>query len=352
MVKYVIRRIAMVIPLLIFVTYALYTLTRHFPDDPVIQSLVNQGVDYVGNGGVIDQSVYRAEEARLGLNRPTFYCSIQPSGFSPLIPSIAWHGADNQFHSWMINLLTLDFGVSALDGTDTGSKTWKAFGYTLAYVIPTLLITFLLSFVIGLGIGRRPDHWISRMGATWMYAMASIPLFWIASMGVIYLTTPLYGKCLDLFPRVDVHVEGGIPMTYFVLPVIILTLQSIAYISTQVKNIYLDTSRSTYVSNIRARGLSSNTILKKHIVPNMMIPLSTIFSLAIPAAMTGSVVIEQIFNIPGIGRLLLHSIRQGDWAVIVPIVLIIALVTTLSYLLGDLLYATFDPRVKQQLSHE
>ena len=342
----------MIIPLLMFVVYALFTLTKLFPYDPVIQSLQNKGVDFLDSDGRTDQPIYDSEFIRLGLDKPAFYGSITPSKTTALLPSIKWHGVDNQFHSWFVGLISLDFGSSSIDGSDTWSKTIKAFGHTLRYMIPALLLTFFLAFGIGILLGRHPDRLSSRVLDVFFYSLASLPVFWVASLAVVYLTTPLYSKYLDIFPRVDVFVSGDIPMTYYTLPIILVVIFSVAYLATQVKNVYLDIAKSPYIHSLKARGLSHRVILMNHMLPNMMISLVTIFTLTIPIALGGSVVIEQIFNIPGVGRLLLSAINGSDWMMVVPIVVLIAIITTLSYLLSDILYAIFDPRVKQQLTNE
>jgi len=342
----------MIIPLLMFVVYALFTLTRLFPYDPVVQSLEHQGVDYLDASGLTDQSVYDAEFRKLGLDKPVFYVSITPSEARSFLPSIRWHSVDNQFHSWFVGLIRLDFGTSSVDGSDTWDKTLKAFGYTLKYMIPALLLTFLVAFVIGILLGRYPDRLSSRVIDVFFYSLSSLPVFWVASLAVVYLTTPLYSKYLDLFPRVDVFVSGDIPMTYYALPIILVVIFSVAYLATQVKNIYTDIAKSPYINSLKARGLPHKSILVNHMMPNMMISLVTIFTLTIPIALGGSVVIEQIFNIPGIGRLLLSSINGSDWMMVVPVIVLIAIITTLSYLASDLLYAIFDPRVKQQFTNE
>lgn len=348
MVKYSIRRILMVIPLMIFVLYALHTLIQHFPVDPVVQSLINQGVDEAHNGGVIDSQIYLSEKMKLGLDKPEFYISISPSNRLALIPTINWHGVNNQFHRWIVKLSRLDFGISSVDGKPTWEKTIKAVTYTLQYMIPALLLTYLLSFLIGLMIGKLPNHWFSLLSSGMFYALSAIPLFWLATLAVIYLTTPLYSQYLDLFPRVDIYFEDGFPRWYYALPISIIVLQSVAYYSTQVKNIYKDTYKSVFMHSIKAKGISSNRILVHHTIPNMMIPLSTLMTLSVPTILSGSIVIEQIFNIPGVGRLLLQSIQSSDWTVVVPIIIIVGLTITLSYLLGDLIYALLDPRIKQQ----
>ncbi len=342
----------MIIPLLMFIVYALFTLTKLFPYDPVIQSLENKGVDFLNSDGLYDQPIYDAEFIRLGLDKPVFYGAITPSKTTAILPSFQWYGADNQFHSWFMGLITLDFGSSSIDGSNTLSTTLKAFGYTLNYMLPALLFTFLLAFGLGVLMGRHPDRLSSRILDVFFYSLASLPVFWVASLAVVYLTTPLYSKYLDVFPRVDVFVNGDIPMTYYTLPIILVVIFSVAYLATQVKNIYIDIAKSPYIDSLKARGLSHRIILMNHMIPNMMISLVTIFTLTIPVALGGSVVIEQIFNIPGVGLLLLSAISVSDWMMVVPIVTLIAIITTLSYLASDLLYAIFDPRVKQQLSDE
>jgi len=349
MQRYALQRLVLIIPFVLFVLYSLFVLTRHFPIDPVLQSLNSQGVDIQNHDNLLESDIYLTEKVRLGLDRPPFYLSIGPSQISRAIPSIRWLGIDNQFHHWLGKLLTFDFGKAAVDGQDAGHKTLIAVGYTLRYMIPSILLTYVIAILLGLFIGQKPEHWLRRFISTKLYIISAVPLFWIASLCVIYLTTPLYGKWLDIFPAVDVIVGGHLPVTYYILPILIVTYHSLAYLTIAVKNLYIDQAKSPYITGLKARGIDPSQINRKHILLNLMVPLTTLLTKAIPMAVGGSIIIEQIFNIPGIGRLLLKSIQSSDWNVTVPIICLVAVVTVLSYLLADVLYTYFDPRIQSTL---
>ncbi len=329
--------------------YSLFVLTRHFPLDPVLQSLQSQGVDLQNHADLIESEIYRVEEVRLGLDKPAFYIHISPSEINRALPRLQWSGSDNQFHHWLSRLLRFDFGKAAIDGQDAGHKTLVAAGYTLSYMLPSILLTYVIAIFLGLYLGQRPEHWVRRLIGTQLYIISAIPLFWIATLCVIYLTTPHYSRWLDLFPTVDVMIGGRAPYTYYLLPVLIIILHSLAYLTVAVKNLYIDQSQSPYITALRARGIKDSQIQRKHVLLNLMVPLTTLLTKSIPMAVGGSIIIEQIFNIPGIGRLLLKSIQSSDWNVTVPIICLVAIITVLSYLLADLLYTYFDPRIKSTL---
>jgi len=349
MLKTLFQRITLIIPFILFVMYSLFMLTQYFPIDAVVQSLENQGVDIHSEANLFQSKLYKNERSRLGLDKPLFYFKIRSSKLSSALPSIKWTGIDNQFHQWISRLIVFDFGKATTDGRDAGHKTKVALGYTLTYMIPSLFFTYLLALSFGIFIGQYPDHWLRQFLSAQLYLIAAIPLFWIATLCVIYLTTPLYGKWLDLFPTVDVIVGSRIPFSYYLLPILIMTFHSLAYLTIQVKNLYIDQAQSPYVVGLKARGINPTQIKRKHILLNLMVPITTLFTKSIPTTIGGSVVLEQIFNIPGIGRLLLSSIQTSDWIVTVPIILVIAVVTLMSYLLADVLYTYFDPRIKSPL---
>jgi len=184
--------------------------------------------------------------------------------------------------------------------------------------------------------------------------MFSIPLFWIATLLVIYFTTDTYALWMNIFPSVGIDIYPGESTFYqiiknarnFILPVLCLSLPAITYIARLVRRSILDQLSQPYIMTAASKGLTEKQILRRHAFPNAMLPLVTIFVESIPSVLGGSVLMEVIFNLPGIGRLLYDSIGVGDWNVVFGITMIIALVTTLSYLLGDILYGFVNPKIR------
>jgi len=130
------------------------------------------------------------------------------------------------------------------------------------------------------------------------------------------------------------------------LPVTCLALGSLAYISRQMKQSLLHELVQPYVLHLRTQGISEKTIVNRHAIRNALFPIITIVGGAVPVLLSGSLIIEVIFSIPGMGRLMYNSLLSRDWPVVFPVLMLGAIVTILSYHLSDIMYKWVDPRVK------
>ena len=174
-------------------------------------------------------------------------------------------------------------------------------------------------------------------------------------MLIVFFTTPEYSRWLDIFPAGGIgnyHFETGakklaIMVGSLILPVISLLLGALAYVTRQMRDSVVRESEKPYVRMARAKGLSEKEIYRSQILRNALFPMITLVGSAIPASVSGSVVIEVLFGIPGMGRLMYSSILSQDWQVVYVMVLIAALLTVIGYLISDILYRLVDPRVGQ-----
>ena len=273
---------------------------------------------------------------------------------SSFFPTFHWFGLDNQYHRWLSSILQGQFGRSIISGKTALSTVGKAMLWTLAITLPAIFLTYALGLIVGFVLGRNPEGKKERLLNHLFYLIYSIPLFWLASILVVYFTTNDYGAWTNIFPSVGIdiypgaHVTRQIWMNYhrLLLPIICISIIYVAYIARLFRRSILDERQAAYVMTAYTKGLSDDEVLRKHIVPNAMLPLITIMVGSFPRALGGSVVIELIFNIPGVGRLLYDSLGLADWNIVFCIVMTISIVTILAYLLGDFLYALVDPRIR------
>lgn len=273
-------------------------------------------------------------------------------------PVFAWHGGRSQFHYWIIHLLDNDLRVSKRDGMPVVSVIANALSWTLALSVPTLVLAILLSLMIGILQVRYEHSWFDRISSQLLYVLYAVPLFWLATMSIVFFTTDDYGSWTNLFPSIGMkywmrELSGGellwAKMKQLTLPIIVMTISSITYLSKQVKTDLIRQRSTPYVITALAKGVSRDRLLTHHLLPNALIPLITISTGAIPRTLVGAIVIEVIFAIPGMGKLLIDSIFYADWAVSFSIVLLVGVVTILSYLLADILYAVFYPQLSTEL---
>lgn len=276
-----------------------------------------------------------------------------------VFPQLRWHGSHNRFHLWLMEGFNFGRGISVVDGTPAMDKVYKAMKWTLALSVITLLIIGVGSLFLALLQVYYSGKFVDQCVSTTLYIFYTMPLFWIASMMVVFFTTEEYGSWMDIFPSIGIKAQFGINTSFIaelranasrlVLPVLCLSLHSLAYFTKQLREEMIDISHKPYILAARARGLSEWQLLKGHVLPNAMISYITLMTGGIASLLTGSVVIEVIFNIPGLGRLLLDSIAFNDWPVIFLILIMVGITTILGYLISDLILGYKYPKIRSQM---
>jgi len=298
-----------------------------------------------------DLSMIEREAAEIGLT-PISLLASEASRNNLHYPVLRWHGTDCRYHEWLMRSITGEFGISKLDGQPASTKIWSALRWTLLILLINIVITLCLSVPYGLytgmHVGSRADRW-SGMA---LFAVFAMPTFWIATMLVMLFTTSEYG--MKIFPSVGTWYGGrgqsflemiGSKWTLLMLPIGILVVKDVAYLGRMIRDTVAKEITKQYALTARAKGLTERQLAIRHVLPNALGPAITLAVGAIPASLGGTLLLEVIFNIPGMGRLLYSSITQADWAVVYPIVLLTAVVTIVFYLVGDILIAWLNPKV-------
>lgn len=270
------------------------------------------------------------------------------------IPSFEWHGSDNQYHHWVSSFLSGDYGTSILDSKPVFTKIWTAAKWTVLIILMSLILSLIVSIPLAMvsayWANGKVDRWISWISLS----IYSIPIFWMATLLIIYFSTDTYSKWMDIFPSpASFYSEANTSMMgligkYFsrlILPVICISLKDIAYLVRVIRADLIKEAEKEYATTLRAKGVNRWTALWKHILPNSMIATITIIISNIPLALAGTLIIEVIFNIPGMGRLMYSSISQADWNVVYAMLMLISFVTVIFYLLGDIVYVFLNPRI-------
>ena len=278
---------------------------------------------------------------------------VKKSNFA--IPKFLWFGFNNQFHSWMSKFFTGSLGRSIQDGRSVWSKISKALVWTLFLVVVGLFVAVLISVPLGVWSASNVESRMSKFCTNFFYFIYAMPLFWFATLMVVFFTTSQYGNWTNIFPGVGISpYSSGLSIwskiiansKQLILPVFCMVLHSVAYLSSIVRNSVIAESKQAYKTTALLKGLTKGATFWRHLFPNSVLPLVTIIIGIIPASLAGSLVIEVIFNIPGIGRLIYDSIFGNDWYVIFSIVMLVGVVTIISYLIGDLLYSFLNPKIR------
>lgn len=262
--------------------------------------------------------------------------------------------------------------IKAPDLGDSYIHQRPAHELILAALPVTLLLNFLslplavaVSVITGVWAANHRGKWPDWGTGTTLLALSSLPQIWVGVLFIGFLCNVEYVRWfppaqleslespqMSFFPsRVDGEWVHGYLLDvswHLVLPVICLTYAQFAYLSKISRTSLLEVLGSDYVRTARAKGLPDNVVLWRHAFRNALIPIITVLAALLPAIIAGSVVVETIFTIDGMGRLLIESLKRGDNEVFLSLTLITLLVTVIAYLLADIAYALADPRVSYE----
>lgn len=276
--------------------------------------------------------------------------------FSTWVPVFRWHGTHNQYHQWIGGLVTFRPLTSLVDGRNAWAKMIDALKWTLLLNGLAFILAIVFGIVIGIWSGTHDGFKTERLVNVLLFALFALPSFWLATLFIYFLST---GEWLSILPAGGLgsyHSTGsvfekwGIIALHLILPVICLTLGSLAYVSRQMKQSVVLQLSQPYILSLRTQGVSEKTIVRKHVIRNALFPVITLVGGSIPGLLSGSLIIEVIFSIPGMGRLMYSSLLAHDWPVVFPILMLSATITVVTYMLTDIIYKWADPRVKSMES--
>lgn len=250
------------------------------------------------------------------------------------VPAFHWHGLENQYHRWFRNLLRGDLGFSSRDSRPVTEILAEAFGVTIWLALAAFLLVSLLAPQIAMVLSRKSSRRWQPWVLNFLYGLESIPLFLVA-LFLLALSSAL-GLLYDFPEEVS-----------RVLVVLCLVLVNLPYLSSQAFFSMQTELKQNYALTARAKGLPDKLVLRQHIFRNSLLPVITSLSDFFPALLAGTVILEVIFSVPGVGRLLVSSVLARDYEVIAALVLFTGLFKMASHLLADLLYAFADPRIRR-----
>lgn len=258
-----------------------------------------------------------------------------------------------QYGLWMKRLVFLDFGNSFKDQRPVLTKIREALPITLLLNIISLFLIYLISIPLGVFSATHPHTKIDMSVTIKLFLLYSIPNFWMAMILKLYLGG---GKFLNWFPIYGTRsinadewslLWQGLDFAWhLVLPVFCLSYGSLAVISRYMRSGMLDVMNQDYIRTARAYGFSERVVVWRYAMRNSLIPIITLLGTLLPALIGGSIIIETIFSIPGMGMLTFQALLFRDYPVIMGTVTISALLTLAGLILSDILYVIVDPRIK------
>jgi peptide/nickel transport system permease protein len=260
---------------------------------------------------------------------------------------------ETQFGKWLGRVVTLRFGHSIHDGRPVGEKLGEALPVTLLLSLLSMALAYLIAVPLGVHAAVRRGSLAERVTTVILFVLYSLPSFWVAMVLIL-----LFGGVglLDWFPIHGLASEGleeaagwtwlADRAHHLVLPVACLTYGSLAVISRYQRTAMLEVIRQDYIRTARAKGLGERAVIFRHALRNSLLPVITLMGLQFPYLISGSVIIERIFNIPGMGMLTFDAFLNRDYPVIIAVAVLSAVLTLLGLILSDLAYALVDPRIQ------
>jgi peptide/nickel transport system permease protein len=287
-----------------------------------------------------------------------FYFSILPEkketvNLRSVLPNVKWNGIENEFHNKLLSYCSFRFGNSLIDGVDVRTKVAKALPWSLILLLPAILIVISLSIWIAFRRVRFPDSKILSAIDSSLVWIHSIPSFWLATMFLLLFANP---DMIHWFPSGLQSVSSENPYLiwiqyphYLILPLLCLVLPALAFLIRLIKNGLENTQRKLFWKRALSSGLSIDKALFKEALPLAMIPVIAWFAGIFPALISGSLIIEQIFSIPGLGRLMYLSVSLRDWPVVQFLFFLGSALTIFGFIVSDFLLRYVDPRLNEDL---
>ena len=265
------------------------------------------------------------------------------------------YGADQPVHkqylTWLTKFVTLDFGDAFADGRKVKDKILERLPITLTINFLSLGLILLIAVPIGILSATRQYSAFDRFMTFFVFTGYSMPSFWLALLliyllGVQWGVLPISG--IQSFEVTGLTWLGRLldRARHLILPVFVSAVGGLAVYSRYMRNSMLEVMRQDYIRTARAKGLSDNKVVYKHALRNALMPVITILGLSLPGIIGGSVIIETIFGIDGMGRLMFQAVFSRDYNLAMGILVPAAVLTMLGNFLADIGYALADPRVR------
>lgn len=312
--RYILKRLLESIPSLLGITMISFLMLHLIPESPVRALL---GTHY---------TVYRAAQLtkNLGLNHPVYV----------------------QYVDWLWKAIHGNFEYSYVYNQSVTSLVMKALPHTIELVALAVIFAHLFAILVGTIQAYYANSWFDQVITVLMYLFYAMPIFWL---GIIIIE--LFAIHLGWFPTGGITNPNNANSGFWayayhlVLPVITLVVVSLAQWGRYMRSSMRETLVQDYIRTARSKGATEFRVLYVHALRNSVLPLITLFGLSIPTLFGGALVLEEIFNYPGMGLLFWQAAGQEDIPVLLAIIVFLGAVTILGNLLADLLYAIIDPRI-------
>lgn len=327
MTQYLIKRLLAAIPTVLIVTIIIFGLVRLIPGDVVMARIAQGG----GAGGAVTDEQLGQIRAQLGLDR----------------------AVHEQYLDWIAGAIRGDLGTSLWSGAPVNELLLDRIPVTFEIVLLAMGLSMLLAVPLGIVSAIHQDRPLDYGARLFTIFGLSVPDFVLGTVTILFLTFYLddatFGLLDSWLPPLGWYPPWEDPWTNIqalILPVLILAYRSSAVSARMMRSTMLEVMREDYVRTARAKGVNERTVILRHALRNSVIPVLTIMGAQISFLFGGSVIVEQIFRIPGMGQLTLDAVSQRDYPAVQGAVLMMAVVFVGVNLAVDLMYGIIDPRIR------
>lgn len=314
MLKYIGKRITAVIPVLFIVSLVVFFMIHLIPGDPARVILGDQA---------LEEDVLALQQ-QMGLNDPIWI----------------------QYINWIVDIFHGDLGQSLFIDEPMTTLIWEHLLPTLALSVNALVIAVIIAIPCGIFAAKNRGRAVDQILMGTSMIGISVPNFLIGLLLILLCSVKF-----NWFPSSGYKTlqDGfGLHFKYLFLPSLALGLMHAALITRMTRSSMLEVLGSDYIKMARAKGVKENVILFKHALKNALLPIITVIGQSLVSLLSGALVTESVFNIPGIGQLVVTSINRRDYEVIQAVILVIAIINVLVMLLIDILYGFADSRIRMQ----
>ncbi len=351
MLQYILRRLLWMIPTLLGISIVVFGLIHLAPGDPaaVKFSGMASGESQVGAN---EEDMIRKFRERHLLDQPLWKQYVHYLGPFNLGPKgHSWFGGsgDDPWNGILVGDLGNEFRRPTVE---IAGEVVQRLKVTVPLALISIVVSYLLALPIGIYSSVRRGSVLDVTSAVLLFLLYAVPTFWAGLMLQL-----LFGKGMwDLLPVLGLHDKDADDLgrvaywidlgKHLILPVVCYSYASLAYLSRQMRVGMVETMSQDYIRTARAKGLSEKVVVLKHALRNSVIPILTLLAAILPILVGGSIIIESVFDIPGMGKYAYEGLLLREYNVIMAVTLISALMTIVGILLSDITYALVDPRIR------
>jgi peptide/nickel transport system permease protein len=319
MQAYVIKRVLLLIPTLLLATMVVFVILRIVPGDPALAILLAEAQE--GDVKFLQEDLDELRK-KLGTDKPIHI----------------------QYGIWFWNMLQLDFGLSFWDSKPITDRVFKKFPITLELTVLAVLLASVLAVPLGVISAIRQDTLGDYAGRIISIAGIALPNFWVAIMIIFFLV--MWFNWIPPLGYVDLWENPWTNVQQLFFPAVALGFSNMAFISRVTRSAMLEVLREDYIRTARSKGLQERVVISRHALKNALLPVVTVSGYEFGRLIAGTVIIEVIFLVPGMGRLLVDAVFHRDFAMVQAIIVMITVVVVLLNVVMDLLYAWLNPRIR------